>query len=207
MAISHCYCYSLSRQIKWQITPQSIEHRCLEDHYTKLTITPYLADLLADLPPSQSSIDALSTFTPIHQTWQIYPSPTQTWISGCCTEKYAISYQSRISYNEICISGIEKYRDCTISEISLSLSLTLSRDLLAKGENNTETYLVADQLVSTVKAHIGRSSGISNTPSRSASSSEWPFLISIMKAHTTKCQIYPDDVFYAKDLLPGRVPI
>ena len=44
-------------------------------------------------------------------------------------------------------------------------------------------------------------------PSISASSSEWPFLISIVKAHTINCQIYPDEVFYAKDPLPGRVTI
>ena len=40
-------------------------------------------------------------------------------------------------------------------------------------------------LIAILKAHIGRSSGRSNTP-RSASSSEWPFLISIVKAHTIK---------------------
>ena len=28
-----------------------------------------------------------------------------------------------------------------------------------------------------------------------------------MKAHTSKWQIYPDEVFYAKDLLPARVTI
>ena len=69
MAILHCYCYSLSRQINWQIyppvlasigqewqfhiatvtahigrstgrsTPLSIKHRCLEYHYTKLGIS------------------------------------------------------------------------------------------------------------------------------------------------------------------------
>ena len=32
-------------------------------------------------------------------------------------------------------------------------------------------------------------------------------LVSIVKAHTIKCQIYPDEVFYAKDLLPTRVTI
>ena len=67
----------------WQIdpTPQSIEHNCLEYHYTKLgrsttqlstdawnTATPNLADLMADLladqPPSQLSRDALNTTTP-----------------------------------------------------------------------------------------------------------------------------------------------
>ena len=31
--------------------------------------------------------------------------------------------------------------------------------------------------------------------------------ISIVKAHTMKWQIYPDEVFYAKDLLPMRVTI
>ena len=31
--------------------------------------------------------------------------------------------------------------------------------------------------------------------------------ISIVKAHTMKWQIYPDEVFYAKDLLPVRVTI
>ena len=30
-------------------------------------------------------------------------------------------------------------------------------------------------------------------------------LVSIVKAHTIKWQIYPDEVFYAKDLLPTRV--
>ena len=40
-------------------------------------------------------------------------------------------------------------------------------------------------LIASLKAHIGRSSGKSNPP-RSASSSEWPFLISIVKAHTIK---------------------
>ena len=59
-------------------------------------------------------------------------------------------------------------------------------------------------LIAILRAHIGRSSGRSNPP-RSASSSEWPFLISIVKAHTIKWQIYPDKVFYAKDLLPMRV--
>ena len=62
--------------------PQSIEHRCLEYHYTKLgrstgrsspsqlsidalnTATPNLADLPADLPPSQLSTDVLNTATP-----------------------------------------------------------------------------------------------------------------------------------------------
>ena len=39
--------------------------------------------------------------------------------------------------------------------------------------------------IAILKAHIGRSSGRSNLP-RSASSSEWPFLISIVKAHTIK---------------------
>ena len=36
---------------------------------------------------------------------------------------------------------------------------------------------------------------------------EGNYLVSIVKAHTIKCQIYPDDVFYAKDLLPARVTI
>ena len=62
-------------------------------------------------------------------------------------------------------------------------------------------------LVSIVKANIRRLSDRSNPPRRSASSSEWPFLISIVKAHTSKWQIYPDEVFYAKDLLPTRVTI
>ena len=62
-------------------------------------------------------------------------------------------------------------------------------------------------LISIVKAHIGRSSGRSNPPSRSSSSSECPFLISIVKAHTIKWQMYPDEVFYAKDHLPTRVTI
>ena len=31
---------------------------------------------------------------------------------------------------------------------------------------------------------------------------EGNYLIFIVKAHTIKWQIYPDDVFYAKDLLP-----
>ena len=61
-------------------------------------------------------------------------------------------------------------------------------------------------LIASLKAHIGRSSGKSNPP-RFASSSEWPFLISMVKAHTIKWQIYPDEVFYTKDLLPTRVTI
>ena len=32
-------------------------------------------------------------------------------------------------------------------------------------------------------------------------------VISIVKVHTIKWQIYPDEVFYAKDLLPVRVTI
>ena len=32
-------------------------------------------------------------------------------------------------------------------------------------------------------------------------------VISIVKAHTIKWQIYPDEVFYMKDLLPARVTI
>ena len=32
-------------------------------------------------------------------------------------------------------------------------------------------------------------------------------VISIVKVHTIKWQIYPDEVFYAKDLLPARVTI
>ena len=36
---------------------------------------------------------------------------------------------------------------------------------------------------------------------------EGNYLVSIVKAHTFKCQIYPDEVFYVKDLLPTRVTI
>ena len=53
--------------------PPSIEHRCLEYHYTKLGRSTLLllklikadqvVDLPADLPPHQSSIDALTTVT------------------------------------------------------------------------------------------------------------------------------------------------
>ena len=65
-------------QVYWQIYPPSIEHGCLENFYSNLgrstchqssidalkTATLNLADLLADLPPSQLSIDALNTATP-----------------------------------------------------------------------------------------------------------------------------------------------
>ena len=61
-------------------------------------------------------------------------------------------------------------------------------------------------LIASLKTHIGRSSGKSNSP-RSASSSEWPFLISSVKVQTIKWQIYPDEVFYVKDLLPIRITI
>ena len=44
MAISHCYCYSSYRQINWQIYPLQLSTDALS------TITPTLADLLADLP-------------------------------------------------------------------------------------------------------------------------------------------------------------
>ena len=36
---------------------------------------------------------------------------------------------------------------------------------------------------------------------------EGNYLVSIVKAHTFKCQIYPDEVFYVKDLLPAKVTI
>ena len=32
-------------------------------------------------------------------------------------------------------------------------------------------------------------------------------LLSIVKASTIKCQIYPNEVFYVKDLLPTRLTI
>ena len=60
--------------------------------------------------------------------------------------------------------------------------------------------------IAILKAHIGRSIGRSNL-ARSVSSSEWPFLIFIVKAHTIRWQIYQDEVFYMKDLLPMRVTI
>ena len=41
----------------------------------------------------------------------------------------------------------------------------------------------------------------------SLSLSLWPFMISIVKAHTIRCQIYPNEVFYVKDLLPMMVTI
>ena len=67
----------------WQIYPQSIKHRCLEYHYTKLGRS------IGRSTPNQLSIDALNTATPnladlppsmehrcleylLHQTWQIY---------------------------------------------------------------------------------------------------------------------------------------
>ena len=161
MAISHFYCYSFSGQMNWQIyplvlissgqewqfhiatvighlgrstgrsTPWSIKHRCLEYCYTKLTITPNLADLLADpttQPIEHRCLEYCYTNTP---NLADLP-PTQAWISGCHTEKYTIWYQSGILYCKICISGIEKYGDCTVSGLSLSL--------LAKGGNNTQAY-------------------------------------------------------------------
>ena len=49
----------------WQIDPQSIKHRCLEYHCTKLgrysTMHIYAWKIY---PPGQSSIDALNTATP-----------------------------------------------------------------------------------------------------------------------------------------------
>ena len=36
---------------------------------------------------------------------------------------------------------------------------------------------------------------------------EGNYLVSVVKAHTIKWQIYPDEVFYTKDLLPVRVTI
>ena len=46
-----------------QVYP-SIKHRCLEYHYTKLGRSHIWQICLADLPPCQSSIDALHTITP-----------------------------------------------------------------------------------------------------------------------------------------------
>ena len=52
----------------WQIDPPSIEHRCLEYHYTKLGRSIYIWNNeyipMAHWPPSHSSIDALYTTTP-----------------------------------------------------------------------------------------------------------------------------------------------
>ena len=59
-------------------TPQSIEHRCLEYHYTKLN------RCTGRSTPCQSSIDALKTITPN--------------MANCHTEKYAILYQQGILY-------------------------------------------------------------------------------------------------------------
>ena len=69
MAISHCYCYSLYRQINWQIYPPSIKHRCLEYHYTKLGISTGRS------PPINQ---AQMPWVLLHQTWQIYPCQSST---------------------------------------------------------------------------------------------------------------------------------
>ena len=61
-----------------RLTP-SLEHRCLEYHYTKNACIP-----MADGPPSQSSIDALNTTTPNladlykYRTMYIYPCQIET---------------------------------------------------------------------------------------------------------------------------------
>ena len=51
-----------------RLTPLSIEHRCLEYHYTNLGRSIYIEQCIythGRLPPLQSSIDALNTATPI----------------------------------------------------------------------------------------------------------------------------------------------
>ena len=94
--------------------PPSIEHRCLEYHYTKLGRST----------PQQLSIDALHTITP--NLADLPPS-----IKHRCLENHYTKC-GRSSYWEICnllsvgnlVSGIEKYGDSTMS---LSLSLTVKR--------------------------------------------------------------------------------
>ena len=75
-------------QICQQMYPLAIEHRCLEYHYTKLGRSHIWQICLADLPPCQSSIDALNTIRPNladllanlifgRSAWQIYPPTNQ----------------------------------------------------------------------------------------------------------------------------------
>ena len=127
MTISYCYCYSLSRQINWQIyppvlmssgqewqfhiatvtahigrstgrstpLPSSIKHRCLEYHYTNLgrstgrstpqssidalsTVTPTVADLLADLPPHPQPPSIKQRCLEEHYT-KLVRSPPSNW--------------------------------------------------------------------------------------------------------------------------------
>ena len=59
MAISHCYCYSLSRQINWQIYPPVLTSSGQEWQFHIATVTAHIGR-----SPPQSGIDALSTITP-----------------------------------------------------------------------------------------------------------------------------------------------
>ena len=136
----------------WQIYPQSIKHRCLEYHYTKLgrstgrsiphqlsidalnTATPNLADLLADLSPNQLSIDALNTSTQTWQTWQIYPPSVDR-----CLE-WILLYQTWQIYWQIYPPSI-KHRclEYWYTKLGRSTPSQLSVDAL-----NTTTLNLAD---------------------------------------------------------------
>ena len=72
--------------------------------------------------------------------------------------------------------------------------------------------------ISIVKAHIGRSAWQIYPLVEASSGKEWQFKISVVKGHIGRSSgrsawqiypspIYPDEVFYAKDLLPARVSI
>ena len=64
MAISHCYCCSLYRQINWQIYPLVLTSSGQEWQFHIATVTAHIGRSTGRSTPYQSSTDALSTITP-----------------------------------------------------------------------------------------------------------------------------------------------
>ena len=149
--------------------------------------------------PPQSSIDVLSTITP--QMADLPPQPS-TDVLKTITPNLAdlpptLEHRSLdiiLRNMQFHIDGEYAYlvlRNMEIVPFQLSLSLSLPP---------------SPPLSLSLSLSLSLCLSFSTT-SRSANSSKWPFLISIVKADTIKLQIYPHEVFYAKDLLPTRVAI
>ena len=122
MAISHCYCNSLSRQINWQSSYVVVFHSTSADH----------------LAPADHLTLHLQIYPPL-QHGSLYVILRNMQISRIDMR----NMQSRID-------PILRNMEIVTFQVSLHLSLSLSL---------------------------------------------WPFMISIVKAHTIRCQIYPDEVF------------
>ena len=64
MAIPHCYCYSLYRQINWQIYPTVLISSGQEWQFHIATVTAHIGTSTGRSPPHQSNTNALCTVTP-----------------------------------------------------------------------------------------------------------------------------------------------